>query len=585
MSEEGQRFANRDYFGYVEMDDFACYVLADSLDSDTSENSAKLVVESLIRSFTERPSMSKGAIRKYILHAHEELKRKKGGMHLKAALAVAVTDYKKLRYGYVGNSRMYLLRNSRILIRTKDQSLTENLLEDQKVTPDKARLHEERNNLYSYLGGRERPKAVISGRIALMDGDIVELMSRGLWEQLDEQTLVKLSDEAKEPKDVLAAAEDLILSKQEETQVDNYTLAVTFIDKIYRNPKKRISVKQVLMIVIPTVLLIGGISLGIYLRYRSIEKKKAALTDAMENGETYLQYDNFEKAAQEYDNAVSLAKSLKKKEEEQDADEYRKLAQQIMLGDAAMAGKEYQKAQELYLTALDMSLAAGNVGKTYLDGRLAETKNHMEVFDLIDQGIEKEDAGNLTGAIECYKQARALAADVYDSEGRAAAMEKQAAAEKKRDELEAVALAQEEKAAAEAKQAADTAAQAQQAQQALMDQQKANEQKAAIDLENQGNEMLAQGQFESAETFFKTAQAMYTKLELPELAAGLNQKIEAARAGKAAADAAAAQAAAEAAAAQQRAAQEAQARAAAEAAAKAAETKPQDAGVMSFHAS
>lgn len=34
ISEEGQKLSNRDYFGYVEMDDFACYVLADSLEFD-----------------------------------------------------------------------------------------------------------------------------------------------------------------------------------------------------------------------------------------------------------------------------------------------------------------------------------------------------------------------------------------------------------------------------------------------------------------------------------------------------------------------------------------------------------------------
>ena len=42
LSEEGQELSNRDYFGYVEMDDFACYVLADSLDEEPSVNSAQL---------------------------------------------------------------------------------------------------------------------------------------------------------------------------------------------------------------------------------------------------------------------------------------------------------------------------------------------------------------------------------------------------------------------------------------------------------------------------------------------------------------------------------------------------------------
>jgi hypothetical protein len=59
MSEEGQKLSNRDYFGYVEMDDFACYVLSDSLDEEPSINSARLVVESIIRNFTEAPSMGK----------------------------------------------------------------------------------------------------------------------------------------------------------------------------------------------------------------------------------------------------------------------------------------------------------------------------------------------------------------------------------------------------------------------------------------------------------------------------------------------------------------------------------------------
>ena len=53
----------------------------------------------------------------------------------------------------------------------------------------------------------------------------------------------------------------------------------------------------------------------------------------------------------------------------------------------------------------------------------------------------------------------------------------------------------------------------------------------AIDLENKGNEFLAQGQYESAVTYYRTAQAIYIRLELAELADGLNAKIEAAQAG------------------------------------------------------
>lgn len=62
-------------------------------------------------------------------------------------------------------------------------------------------------------------------------------------------------------------------------------------------------------------------------------------------------------------------------------------------------------------------------------------------------------------------------------------------------------------------------------------QKKANDQQNAVELENKGNELMAQGQYESAITFYQTAQAIYIRLELPELADGLNRKIEATRAG------------------------------------------------------
>ena len=65
----------------------------------------------------------------------------------------------------------------------------------------------------------------------------------------------------------------------------------------------------------------------------------------------------------------------------------------------------------------------------------------------------------------------------------------------------------------------------------MENQQKANDQQNAIELENKGNELLAEGKYENAITFYQTAQAIYVRLELPELADGINGKIAAARAG------------------------------------------------------
>lgn len=531
MSEEGHKLSNRDYFGYVEMDDFACYVLADSLDEEPSVNSAQLVVESLTRSFTERPAMGKRRLKGYLEQAHKELLKQHGGMHLKASVVIAVTDYKKIRYCYAGNSRFYLIRNARILERSIDQSLTQNLLEEEKIPLDQAAAHEARNNLYSFLGERGTPKIQISKKIKLENGDIFAVLSRGVWERCSDQELLDFTNDAKEPQEILDQTEDLILKAQESSNIDNYTLAVTFVNKIYQSPRKKWTVKRVLMIALPVLLIVGGISLTLYLRHRSIRIKKDNLAQYMDSGETYLRYDNYQKAAEEYGEALKLAKNLKRQEDFQEADQYKKLAEQIILSDEAMAAGEYQKAQALYLTARDMSAAAGNVGKSYIDSQLKLTKDYIDVFDLIELGEQKEANHNIEGAVETYKEARDKAAALYYAAGKEEALEKQAAAEEKLDKAK-----QQEKAVKkenEESQAAEAAKQQQEeeAKKELENQQKANDQQNAIELENKGNDLLAEGKYESAITFYQTAQAIYVRLELPDLADGINGKIAAARAG------------------------------------------------------
>lgn len=93
------------------------------------------------------------------------------------------------------------------------------------------------------------------------------------------------------------------------------------------------------------------------------------------------------------------------------------------------------------------------------------------------------------------------------------------------------AQAERDQQAAEEKAAEDKEKAVQDAELEMENQQKANDQKNAIELENQGNELMASGQYEHAITFYRTAQAIYYRLELFELASGIERKIEAAQAG------------------------------------------------------
>ena len=357
------------------------------------------------------------------------------------------------------------------------------------------------------------------------------MLTRGVWEQCPDEKLLEIIRDANEPEEVLYRTEDWILERQETAEIDNYTMAVTFVRKVYQSPKKPWTLKKILMIVIPVVLVVGGISIALFLRHRSIQNKEKELAECMEDGETYFQNDNYQRAVEEYGEAEELADSLKREEEALLADQYKQVAEQIILADETLAAGEYEKAQELYLTAGEMSQKAGNVGKDYIDSQLERAKDYIAVYDLIALGERKEEYGNLEGAVAAYKEAREKAADIYYSEGKTEALEKQAAAE---EAMEKAAMEEEARKKEQEEAATEETEKQQQAEEAALEmenQQKANDQQNAIDLENQGNMLFAQGKYESAITFYQTAQAIYRRLELDELADNLNPKIDAARAG------------------------------------------------------
>jgi len=543
LSEEGQKLTNRDYFGFVEMDDYACYVLADSLDEDMEASSARLVVESLIRSFVEKPTMGKRILNGYMHQAHRELTKERSGMRLKASVVMVITDYRKVRFCQTGNSRFYLIRNGRYLEQSHDQSLTRNLIEEERLSMDQAALHEERNNLYSYMGVRGKLDVVISPKIRLEDGDILAQLTRGVWENCSDGELLQAANDAKEPQDILNRAEDQILGRQEDvTEIDNYSLAVTLVSKVYQSPKKRLTFKKVLMIVIPVLIVICAISIAFYLRYRSVKNKEYQLDQYMESGEQYLRYDNYKKAAEEYTEAKKLATSLKRSDDVTEADQYLKLTDQIILADEALLAGEHVKAQELYLSARELSVNSGNVGKKYIDLQLDQTKDYIEVYDLITAGEIKEANGDITGAIEAYHQAKEKAAALYAREAKEEALKKQTAAEQKQssakqaEEAEEASARKEAQAAREQQEAEQKAAEekekeSQAAELELQNQQKANDQKNAIELENKGNELMAAGQYQQAITFYRTAQSIYERLEMYSLVISLEDKKDAAQAG------------------------------------------------------
>lgn len=520
VSEEGTKLLNRDYFAYVEMDDYACYVAADSLDDEKDENSAQIVVECILREFTEHPAMHSFSLKKMVRKAHRELIGNKQGLRLRASVAVVVTNYVKCRYLTVGNTRFALLRNDRILYESKDQSLTENLVERETIPRDKAALHEERNNLYSYLGQvNGRMQIQVSRKRKLVNGDVLLLYTRGIWENCDYVDLKDAAKEVSTPQEMADNLEELILSGQKE-ELDNYTLAVTFVDKVYLNPKKRWTLKKVLAIVIPVMVVLLVLGITLFVRYRIRAGRKRDMLQHMETADQYAAYENYEPAVEEYKQSGELAKKLKDKESQEEAENRRLLAEQILLADQAMEDGDYSKALELYGKALELSGQCGGTGSEHIREQLDKIAKYQELYELLESAENKENYGDYAGAAELYKKAKGIASGLYDQDARKEALDKQREAEEALEKLR-----QEQMAELEEK--IQKSIEDEKVAQELADQSLMNDKKNALELESKGNELMNQEDYVSAIPYFETAMSMYENLGMEGRAAILKEQIEA----------------------------------------------------------
>ena len=110
-SEASNDIKNTDYFGYVELDQFACYVIADGIDDQLEAVSARLAVSAAVSAFSEDPSMQKKTLRRCLKAANQALITAKSKLKLKASLTIVITDYVRIRYGQAGNIRLRLYRD------------------------------------------------------------------------------------------------------------------------------------------------------------------------------------------------------------------------------------------------------------------------------------------------------------------------------------------------------------------------------------------------------------------------------------------------------------------------------------------
>ncbi|MCB5954235.1 PP2C family protein-serine/threonine phosphatase [Enterococcus sp. CWB-B31] len=558
LSESGRRLDNKDYFAFVEEDDFACWVMASGID-DSEAGSAELAVKTVLDSFIIKPGMTRKILSDLIKEAHDTLIAESVRDHLQASIMIVVSDYMNIRWASAGNVHLQCVYNGKLRFSSKDQSYYQEMLDTGVFPLDRSLGFEERNNLTSYLGMARRLKPFISEKRKLHELDTLVMTTVGMWEYITDIEILDALHEAKSPQEVIDNLEDLLLSKQPE-HLGNYSVSIVMINKLFVKSKDGWKkAKRILLIAIPIVLII---SIILFVNYRNRVEREEQIQSVLaieKKADDYVLEENYKRALESYTAAIKERAKIKNYPLKR-LDKKEKMSQLIVDGNASSEKEDIEMAKKRFTAARDYLVDHENAlsifDPNYINHQLEYFKDKAYVNELEKLGDTQLEAEQYDSAIDSYQKAKLAAVDLGDQDKVKDLNVKLDTAKSKKDLANKDATkAEADQAASEADQAAeagetenladrydgiadqydaagftDKASQMRaQAEKIRAEQDKAantKQEDVAISLETSGDEALVVYDYDLAVEFYRGAQLIYQEINNSARVAQVERKIE-----------------------------------------------------------
>jgi PPM family protein phosphatase len=195
----GGRSINQDRMGYSFTKDAVLMVLADGMGGHArGEVAAEVAMRAIGQAFqvaaaprvTEPAQFLDSALRA----AHRAIFHYQISNHLSEAprttVVACIVQDGFAWWAHAGDSRLYLVRKGRVVVRTRDHSKVQSLVSLGLIKESEAEVHPERNKVLNCLGAPVEPTVELAGPVNLEARDAILLCSDGLWGELPEVDIV-----------------------------------------------------------------------------------------------------------------------------------------------------------------------------------------------------------------------------------------------------------------------------------------------------------------------------------------------------------------------------------------------------------
>lgn len=112
----------------------------------------------------------------------------------RATCAICLIQESGSYWGHIGDSRIYHMRDGRVLSRSRDHSHVEVLVQEGAITEEEAQDHPMRNFVECCIGGDAPvPDMSITRKKPLNPGDVLLACSDGLWSGISDEEMARLA--------------------------------------------------------------------------------------------------------------------------------------------------------------------------------------------------------------------------------------------------------------------------------------------------------------------------------------------------------------------------------------------------------
>jgi serine/threonine protein phosphatase PrpC len=239
LTDPGGRTYNEDACGHRTSTDQLHCILADGAGGHGGGDIAsRLAVTYMLNAMSQKALQSASDLSQLFLDVNQALINARvagtssANMHTTAVGLVVDARTGKAIWGHCGDSRLYWLRNGQVIERTVDHSYVQSLVNAGLLREDETRGHPQRSQLFSALGSapEDLTVTVLDTQRCVVPGDSFFLCSDGVWEYINDDLIVDITENAANP-DVWRAHLNKLIedATAEAPNHDNFTAMAVWV--------------------------------------------------------------------------------------------------------------------------------------------------------------------------------------------------------------------------------------------------------------------------------------------------------------------------------------------------------------------